>query len=125
MFFHSGQIIDRQIIDNIALARQETRYASRILPNFLQHDLLDRNLRPPVVIIARHYQIAIPLPADQFVRSGSDRVLIHLITILVRCGLTGKESIMQTIEKDRVRHFGGNDDGVVVGRLHLSHIHEV
>ena len=46
MFFYSGQIIDRQIIDNIALACQQTRYASRILANFLEHDLLDRTLRP-------------------------------------------------------------------------------
>jgi hypothetical protein len=45
MFF-SGQIIDRQIIDNIALARQQAATASRILANFLEHDLLDRNLRP-------------------------------------------------------------------------------
>src|SRR5690606_39619468 len=42
--------------------------------DFFKDDLFDIGLRPPIIVVAGHHEIAVALPAYEFVRSGADRV---------------------------------------------------
>ena len=125
MLVQAGDLLHRNIVDHVALSCQQAGHPSRILADFFQHDFFDGGLRSPVIIVARHDEIAVALPTHEFIRSGADRVLIDVVAVFLRRALADNKAVLQPVENNRVRHRSREDHGIIVRRLDFGQVVEI
>src|SRR4029453_14225960 len=84
-----------------------------------QNDFFDLALGAPIIVVARQDQIAAALPADKFIRSGADGVVIRLIAVFFGGGFADDVARVQAVEQEREWLFGGEDYGDAVGSFNF------
>jgi hypothetical protein len=125
MAFQARHIMHRDIVDDVGLTGFEPGDSCGVFGDFFEDHLLDFRFRAPVVVVARHDKVAASLKAHELIRPGADRVLVHLVAVLVRGRLAEDEAVLHAIEEDRIGLLQDENQIVVIHRLHLNDILEV
>ncbi len=125
MFAQARDFVVGHVVDKVRLSRLKCRQARRVLGNFFEYHFLDVRPAAPVIIVAREYQIAAALIADELIGASPDEIFIKLVAELVTGDFAHHEAVVETIEKYRIGLFGDEDHRLIVGCLDFRHVFEI
>src|SRR6185503_19572559 len=82
VILEARQLFDRHVVGEVALTGEKASHPTRIFLHPSNDDLLDRRLAAPVTIVTSQYEIAVPLPTDEAIGTGTHRLQLGRVATL-------------------------------------------